>query len=428
MLFTRKETGAEAWLQQVEGMDVKLSVNDPKIIEKIEMLGLGEPDLKILVWLKPYISEAIDSITASYYEAICAVPQLGEMIDHYSSVEKLRKTLATHLLDMFSGVLDEAYLERRYRVGNMHYHIGLTPPYYMGSFQKIQSMIVDIIFRAVKGRNEVQQCLNALDRMLSFEEQVVLESYVTAYDRSLNQKFKEGRNDLRTSIGAVGTEINDITASTNHSVDQLLDHLNEFKRVNALSDSVRDEVLAKTLAGIDRLGMQKLKATEASQSIAETAKMIDGMKEITQKMGQVTELVRDVAGQTNILAINSSIEAARAGEYGKGFSVISQEIGKLAETTNTAMSDISTLLDSSTEIVGLVNESLQKTMQVIDEGARESALTEQHFKAIDESVNKTKSAYVKLNDHLAGIEDIVGKLDKRTDHLAHSVNELMTNL
>ena len=94
-------------------------------------------------------------------------------------------------------------------------------------------------------------------------------------------------------------------------------------------------------------------AEESGQSVVET---VGAMKEIAQKISVIQEIAR----QTNLLALNAAIEAARAGEHGKGFAVVASEVRKLAERSQNAAAEITTLANSSMNIADVAGQKLQK--------------------------------------------------------------------
>lgn len=183
--------------------------------------------------------------------------------------------------------------------------------------------------------------------------------------------------DTTTQVEATSTEL--LAASdeqlreireTGESVLQMAGRINEVSAQATTSAQVARQSLVAAESGLHAVqnaigGMNQLR-----DQIQDTSKRIKRLGESSQEIGEITELISDITEQTNVLALNAAIQAASAGEAGRGFSVVAEEVQRLAERSGDATKQIAALVKTIQTDTQDAVAAMERSTQGVVEGAK----------------------------------------------------------
>lgn len=157
---------------------------------------------------------------------------------------------------------------------------------------------------------------------------------------------------------------------TGESVLRLADSIHRVS-ANALeSAKVARQSLQAAEQGADAVHRTISGMGDIREQIQETAKRIKRLGESSQEIGEIVELISDITEQTNVLALNAAIQAASAGEAGRGFTVVAEEVQRLAERSGEATKQISTLIKTIQSDTQDAVAAMERSTQNVVEGAK----------------------------------------------------------
>lgn len=142
--------------------------------------------------------------------------------------------------------------------------------------------------------------------------------------------------------------------------------------------------------------------------------LIDGLNKTSDKIGEITEVIGGIAEQTTLLALNAAIEAARAGEHGKGFTVVAEETGKLAEQSKQAAS----------MIVELVNQMQSRTQSTVMAMGQELMKVKTGHNLTSETIGTFNEIFRALMANLTQIESVAKSAKQMADSNEHVISAI----
>ncbi len=160
-----------------------------------------------------------------------------------------------------------------------------------------------------------------------------------------------------------------------------------------------------------------LEATMAGKSVIEEAShSIVSLGKESQRIGEMVNAIADIAGKTDLLAINAAIEAANAGEHGKGFAVVADEVRKLAESTAKATNEITT-------IISTIRTSSSEAVQAMENAGNSMVSITQNAETTAHVVEQASSAAESQATDIKNIADIINVISASSSQFAAGITE-----
>lgn len=406
-----------------QGTDISLQRQDgfSKLLKgqyalQLKFVHLSEQDLFNLAKMKPIMEKNVEEIVKAFYDKLQEMPNLLGIIKQYSTIEKLTQTLIRYLLDMVSENIDENYVNGRKRIGNVHNRIGLLPEWYIGAYTVIQNKVFEILMRELDSREEIIHYFTSFQRLCSFDMQIVINTYIEAYTGKMMKmgeikELHQHLNDATTSLSESAQETTSSIADKELVVQTMLAQMEELK-------STSQETISQAEQGKQDVSSTLEKVNQVVKLIGETKSLTLELGESSKRIGQIVSAIRGISNQTNILSLNAAIEAARAGESGKGFSVVAQEVRKLAHQTEDALDHIQGQVNMVQETIIKFEERFQN---LVTEAQLFSNMQQQIMMAFENSVESVKLGDLKVEHVTEFIHDF-NKTFAEVSEAAHQIS------
>lgn len=166
---------------------------------------------------------------------------------------------------------------------------------------------------------------------------------------------------------------------------------------------------AKNVVGSSAEGMKQL-----AVEVESAARVINELAEDARKIGSVVDVIRDIAEQTNLLALNAAIEAARAGEQGRGFAVVADEVRSLASRTQASTSEIQSMVSHLQTSAVNATEVMNKGQKRASEGVG--------------NANKASQALEEIMEAIMAINDMNTQIASAAEEQSSVADEMNENL
>jgi len=252
-------------------------------------------------------------------------------------------------------------------------------------------------------------------------------------------------NDMAEQLGRVVQNVKDVTlqvSSTSQEVRTSTENLAETSEMQAMQVSEAIAAINEMAASIQQVaenasqcshvseeskqhaneGAKIVRDTNAAmesirEHVQETARAIKRLGESSQEVGNIVQLIGDIADRTSILALNASIQAAMAGEAGRGFAVVAEEVQRLAERSTNATQQIDTLIKNIQGEIAEAGTSMEDSIQRVVEGSK--LADEAHTK-----LNEIETITTRLGELIQSISMASKQQARGSENIARTMQEV----
>lgn len=253
----------------------QMHIHEIEIARRKKLLEFTQRDADLLAACSDFIRREAESIVATFYEKQTSVEEIAMIIGDADTLRRLRSAMTRYVIDLFSGYYDEEYVNNRLRIGLVHKRIGVEPMYYLSAMRVLKSLLFDVIVRHRRDHAEREPTLQALDKLLYFDNEFVFDTYI----RSLLAEIESAKDKaIQHALSLEG------------KVAERTRELEEYSRRDPLTGLFNQRYFMESLR------RDLARAKRGGQSVAVLYIDVDDFKQINDGEGHLAgdEVLRDL--------------------------------------------------------------------------------------------------------------------------------------
>jgi methyl-accepting chemotaxis protein len=219
--------------------------------------------------------------------------------------------------------------------------------------------------------------------------------------------------------GSVSAQ-NEAVSSTAASVEELTVSISQMSDSAQLAQDVVEATVKVSDSGLAMGNKVSRDIGEIDRSVSDFAQQMQALQGQAAEIGTVVKLIKEIADQTNLLALNAAIEAARAGEQGRGFAVVADEVRKLAERTSGATNDIQKTIEAIQSNMGSAGTLLDNVKNRVDNGVATIADLIEPLKTLQSQAERAASGLRELTNATREQQQASEQIARNTEKIASS--------
>lgn len=263
----------------------------------------------------------------------------------------------------------------------------------------------------IKSKDETAKLARAMNKMQS-EIRQLIERIQNASElmASHSEELNQSADEVKSGSEQVAITMQEMAAGAEKQADgssELSELMASFttrvQEANNRGEQIiksTDEVIQLTEKGSQLMQSSTEQMEKVDSIVQDTVQKVENLNVQSQQISKLVVVIKDIADQTNLLALNAAIEAARAGEQGKGFAVVADEVRKLAEQVGDSVKDITQIVINIQNEFHIVTDSLQGGYQEVEQGTKLIESTGVTFNNISDSIMGVVDSISRVSENL----------------------------
>ncbi|PCD84231.1 chemotaxis protein [Lysinibacillus fusiformis] len=287
---------------------------------------------------------------------------------------------------------------------------------------------------SIRSKDEIGKLANAMNQMQAKLKDMI-HNIAQASDliNTSSKELSQSANEVNMGAEQVAITMNELASGAEgqaHHSNELTSLMERFtadlRETNQHGEHIHQssvEVLGLTNEGSQLMTSSNSQMSKIDGIVQNAVEKVKNLDAQAQEISKLVVVIKDIADQTNLLALNAAIEAARAGEHGKGFAVVADEVRKLAEQVAFSVNDITSIVTNIQQDFDVVTSSLEDGYQEVKEGTNQIKATSETFSTISNSINDVVESVQLISSNLSKVTKDGQKMNSAIQEIAAVAEE-----